>query len=150
MPDPKPIAYRYVGETPTPAASARGKRGRLVEPHTIIDWITTAFELAGVGILVVGALGLLAQCGVRVLQRQSWANTYRALRQGLGRTILLSLEVLVAADIIRSVAVDPTLQSVGVLGLLVLVRTFLSWSLEVEITGVAPWRRAATGADAQA
>ena len=54
---------------------------------------------------------------------------------------MLGLEFLVAADIIRSVAIEPTLQSVGVLGLIVVVRTFLSWSLEIEITGHLPWRR---------
>jgi uncharacterized membrane protein len=114
-----------------------------VEVRTIIELSSTAFELAGVAILILGSLGLLAQAVVRLIQRQAWTETYRALRHGLGRTILLSLEVLVAADIVRSVAVDPTFQTVGVLGLLVLVRTFLSWSLEAEITGALPWRRAA-------
>jgi uncharacterized membrane protein len=117
------------------------KRGRFVDLRTIIAWTTTAFELAGVCILIFGSLGLLVQSLVRVIQRQEWARTYRTLRHGLGRTILLSLETLVAADIVRSVTVDPTFQTVGVLGLLVLVRTFLSWSLEIEITGVLPWRR---------
>jgi uncharacterized membrane protein len=58
-----------------------------------------------------------------------------------GRSILLALELLVAADIIRTVAVDPSLRNVGVLGLIVLIRTFLSFSLEVEIDGTWPWRR---------
>jgi uncharacterized membrane protein len=128
------------------AVSAHGKGERSVEPRTIITWTTTAFELAGVCILILGSLGSLVQSLVRVIQRQPGAMTYRALRYGLGRTILLSLETLVAADIVRSVAVDPTLQTVSVLGLLVLVRTFLSWSLEIEITGVLPWRRAAAHA----
>jgi uncharacterized membrane protein len=67
---------------------------------------------------------------------------YRGLRLDLGRAILVALELLIVADIIRSVAIDPTFASVGVLGLIVLVRTFLSWSLEVEIDGVWPWDRA--------
>jgi len=66
---------------------------------------------------------------------------YHALRQAVGKTILMGLELLVAADIVRTVAIDPTFLTVGVLGLIVLVRTFLSWSLEVEINGIWPWRR---------
>jgi uncharacterized membrane protein len=64
---------------------------------------------------------------------------YRRLRQQLGRTILLGLELLVAADIIRTVAITPTVQSVVVLAGIVLIRTFLSFSLELEITGRWPW-----------
>lgn len=69
---------------------------------------------------------------------------YHQLRQDLGRGILLGLELMVAADIIRTVAVTPTLQSVFVLGVVVLIRTFLSMSLEVELEGRLPWRKAAT------
>jgi Protein of unknown function (DUF1622) len=68
---------------------------------------------------------------------------YRPVRTVFGRSILLGLEFLVAADIIRTIAVEPSLENVGVLGLIVLIRTFLSFSLEVEIDGVWPWRRAA-------
>ena len=69
-------------------------------------------------------------------------QAYKVLRQAFGGTILLALEILVAADLIRTVAVSPTLDNVLVLGLIVLIRTFLSFSLEVEIEGVVPWRRA--------
>lgn len=67
-------------------------------------------------------------------------TVYRSYRQLLGRSILLGLELLVAADIIRSVAVTPTFEGVGVLGIIVLIRTFLSFSLELEITGRWPWQ----------
>ena len=67
---------------------------------------------------------------------------YHRYRKRLGRSILLGLELLVAADIIRTVAVAPTFESVGVLGLIVLIRTFLSFSLELEITGRWPWQKA--------
>jgi uncharacterized membrane protein len=67
------------------------------------------------------------------------------LRQSFGGTLLLGVEVLVAADLIRTVAVAPTLDNVLVLGLIVVIRTFLSFSLETEIEGVVPWRRAAMG-----
>jgi uncharacterized membrane protein len=71
-----------------------------------------------------------------------WAKAYRRYRADLGRGILLGLELLVAADIIGTVAVTPTLQSLAVLGLIVLIRTFLSFSLEVEIEGRWPWQAA--------
>ena len=64
------------------------------------------------------------------------------LREAFGGTILLALEILVAADLIRTVVVSPTLDNVLVLGLIVLIRTFLSFSLEIEIEGMVPWRRA--------
>lgn len=116
-----------------------------MQPRSIIEWSGTAFELAGVAILIVGSLISLARFVERIVRRQQGTRAYRALREGLGRAILLGLEFLVAADIVRSVALEPTFQSIGVLGLLVLVRTFLSWSLEVEVTGTWPWRRAAPG-----
>jgi uncharacterized membrane protein len=72
---------------------------------------------------------------------------YRRFRQNVGRAILLGLELLVAADIIRTVAISPTLQSVAVLSGIVLVRTFLSFSLEVELTGRWPWQRGPETAD---
>jgi uncharacterized membrane protein len=68
-------------------------------------------------------------------------SVYRSYRQLLGRSILLGLELLVAADIIRTVAVTPTFESVGVLAIIVLIRTFLSFSLELEITGRWPWQK---------
>ncbi|MFD4976914.1 DUF1622 domain-containing protein [Streptomyces sp. NPDC058424] len=70
------------------------------------------------------------------------SDGYRAIRRCVGGALLLGLEVLVAAGLIRTVAVAPTLENVGVLGLIVLIRTFLSFSLEVELEAVAPWRRA--------
>jgi uncharacterized membrane protein len=69
------------------------------------------------------------------------ATAYRDYRRGLGQALLLGLELLVAADIIRTVAVTPTLESVAVLAVIVLIRTFLSWSLEVEVEGRFPWQK---------
>ena len=71
---------------------------------------------------------------------------YTALRHNLGRTILLGLEVLIVADIILTVTIDQTLESAATLGLIVLVRTFLSFSLDIEMDGVVPWRRRASEA----
>jgi len=107
----------------------------------IIEAIVTLFEIGGVIALIIGAFfALVKYVGALSKRREDASTAYRQLRQGLGRAILIGLEVLVAADIIRSVAIDPTFTSVGVLGLLVVVRTFLSWSLEVEINGRWPWQ----------
>jgi uncharacterized membrane protein len=113
-----------------------------MDTQHILELVQVGFEIAGVAALVIGSL--VALVGFAVGRRRAAAQPppYRALRSGIGRAILLSLEFLVAADIIRTVALEPTLANIGVLGLLVIVRTFLSWSLEVEITGELPWRRA--------
>ncbi len=112
----------------------------------VIGLIVLGFESIGVGALIIGSLFAVVAYVAALSGRRGASvpriDAYRALRQDLGRAILLGLEFLVAADIIRSVAIDPTLLSVGSLGLLVLVRTFLSWSLEVEIDGAWPWQRA--------
>ncbi|EWT02574.1 hypothetical protein N865_02635 [Intrasporangium oryzae NRRL B-24470] len=98
-----------------------------------------AIDTAGVAVLVIGAA--LAAWRALGNARAKVPDTYRRFRQQLGRTILLGLELLVAADIIRTVAVTPTLESVAVLGLIVAIRTFLSFSLELEITGRWPWQK---------
>lgn len=107
----------------------------------LILLVEKGFQLAGVLVLSVGAFVAVVWFVVGIVQHGGVSARYERLRQGLGRAILIGLEFLVAADIIRSVAIDPTFQSVGVLGLIVLIRTFLSWSLVVEITGSWPWRR---------
>lgn len=119
-----------------------------MDVRPIIALGQTAFEVVGVAILIIGTLISLVRSAVDLVQRQPATKVYQSLRHGLARAILLGLELLVAADIIRSVALEPTFESVGVLGLIVLVRTFLSWSLEVEITGEWPWQRASHAATA--
>ena len=108
--------------------------------HTI-ELIGSAFELAGVAVLVIGSVLAFARYIVSLIRLRDGPVAYRRLRLNLGRSIVLGLELLVAADIINSVAINPTFASVGVLGLIVLVRTFLSWSLDVEINGEWPWQR---------
>ena len=107
-----------------------------------MEWIARGVEAVGVAILVVGSLIALCRAGIQLTERQDPTRVYRRLRSFLGRSILLGLEVLVAADLIRTVAVDPSLENVGVLGLIVLIRTFLSFSLDIEIDGRLPWRAA--------
>ena len=108
--------------------------------HTI-ELIGTAFELAGVGVLAIGSVIAVVRSLVSLISLRDGPVAYRHLRLYLGRSIMIGLELLIAADIIQSVAVDPTPATVGVLGLIVLVRTFLSWSLDVEINGEWPWQR---------
>ena len=94
----------------------------------------------GVAILVVGALAALTPYLISLMRGRASGDSYRIVRQNLGRAILLGLEFLVAADIIRTVAISPTLGSVAALGVIVLIRTFLSMALQVEIEGRWPWQ----------
>ena len=106
-----------------------------------ISDVSKAVEAIGVAVLIVGGCYALGAFALRVA-RSGAAGAYEDLRRSLGRSILLGLEILVAADIIRTIAITPTFTSVGVLGLIVVVRTFLSFSLEVELDGQWPWRKA--------
>lgn len=107
-----------------------------VEP--IAEWI----EVAGVMVIILGGLAATLQfLGVAVRRRLRMIEAYRSYRANLGRAILLGLEFLVAGDIIATVLVDQTLESAAALGIIVLIRTFLSFSLETEIAGQLPWRR---------
>ena len=105
-----------------------------------LDLAEHAFEVAGVGILVGGGL-LSGGVYVRDVIERDRRVAYDRLRHNIGRTILLGLEILIIADIILTVAIDQTLENAATLGLIVLVRTFLSFSLDVELDGVVPWRR---------
>ena len=112
---------------------------------TVMDHVAQGFEALGAAILVVGVIWSFVLAAVAA-RRSGWtAQAYLVLRQAFGGTLLLGLEVLVAADLLRTVAVAPSLNNVYVLGLIVAIRTFLSFSLETEIEGVAPWRRALIG-----
>ena len=103
-----------------------------------VERVGLVIDGAGVIVIVVGLLVALLKY---VLAGSRVADPFRQLRQDLGRGILLGLEFLVAADIIRTVAVTPTLQSVLVLGMIVVIRTFLSMALQVEVEGRVPWQR---------
>ena len=107
--------------------------------NQIVEAIGRGVDIAGV-IAIAGGIGLTVAVAAGRLWRRE-REVYRRLRQEVGRAILLGLELLVAADIIRTVAISPTLESVAVLAGIVLVRTFLSFSLEVELTGKWPWQR---------
>jgi uncharacterized membrane protein len=105
-----------------------------------VELVGLAVDLVGVAVIVV-AIGIAGVAFVRGLNRgRPFETSYRSLRQSIGRGILLGLELLVAGDIIRTVAIAPTFSSLGVLAGIVLIRTFLSFSLEVELTGRWPWQ----------
>ena len=111
------------------------------EAH-VAEWARLAargIEAVGIGVIVLGALAATAVFAWNV--RAGFSEAYRCYRRHLGHAILLGLEFLVAADIIATVTVEPSLQNVGALALIVLIRTFLSFSLEVEINGRWPWQQ---------
>lgn len=109
----------------------------------LMEHVAQVFETAGAGVLVLGLVWSVV-LAIRAWRRDGGRRGFQALRESFGGVLLLGLEILVAADLIRTVAVTPTLNSVAVLGLIVLIRTFLSFSLQIEIDGVPPWRRALT------
>lgn len=108
---------------------------------SIVHWLARAIEAVGISLIVVGALIATAIFLARLARKEKFKDNYQWYRANLGRAILLGLEFLVAADIIGTVAVDPTFYNLGVLGLIVVIRTFLSFSLELEITGRWPWQK---------
>lgn len=106
----------------------------------VAEWCAAVVELIGVGLIVVLTVYALVFALVQLIRRFHGQEVYRQARLRLAHGILLGLEFLVAADIIHTVAVDLTFETVGVLAIVVLIRTFLSFSLEVEISGRWPWQ----------
>jgi uncharacterized membrane protein len=105
----------------------------------IMDVVGTSVD--GIGVFIVAGGAVVATARLVLYRVHRTGNYYSLYRQDVGRAILLGLEFLIAGDIIRTVVVAPTLQNVLVLGLIVLIRTFLSLSLQLEIEGKLPWRR---------
>ena len=109
--------------------------------RTAIEWAALGIEMLGAIIIVAGVLRVAITRGtVRFLMKLDEPGAYESYKHQIGRSLLLGLEFLVAGDVVRTVALEPTLDNVAVLGLLVLVRTFLSWTLTVEIEGRWPWQ----------
>jgi uncharacterized membrane protein len=104
----------------------------------LMDGIGRAVDAVGVIVIVLGAI--LATGSFMVKRHKEAGKSYRVYRQDLGRAILLGLEFLIAGDIIRTVVVAPTLENVFILGLIVLIRTFLSMALQLEVEGRWPWQ----------
>ena len=111
-----------------------------MDVHGAVDAIGLAVDGIGVAVIVGAILVAGAAFARSLIRDRPFTSSYRQLRQSIGRGILLGLELLVAGDIIRTVAVAPTFTSVGVLAMIVAIRTFLSFSLDVELTGRWPWQ----------
>jgi len=109
--------------------------------RTLIEWAALGIEIMGAAVIVAGVIKVAITRGtVRYLFQLDKPGAYQSYKHQMGKTLLLGLEFLVAGDVVRTVALEPTLNNVAVLGVLVLIRTFLSWSLAVEIEGRWPWQ----------
>lgn len=107
----------------------------------VIEWAALVIEILGAAVIIAGVIRVVVTRGtIRYLLHLDQQGAYESYKHQLGKTLLLGLEFLVAGDVVRTVALEPTLNNVGVLGLLVMIRTFLSWSLVVEIEGRWPWQ----------
>lgn len=106
------------------------------------EFVTTAFEVLGVAAMVLGIVTAVVLAIVRWARQRDGRRAFTTLRETIGLSILLGLEILVAADLVKTVTSAPSLTDAAVLAIIVLLRTVLSFSLQVEIEGVAPWRRA--------
>lgn len=116
----------------------------------IVEWSALLIEFTGISVIVLGAIFVLVRYAIDTARHGSDSDSsYGCLRRRLGRVILLGLEFLVAADIVATVLIDPSLISVTTLGIIVLIRTFLSWSLEVELEGRWPWQSRPVGVNAK-
>ena len=133
----------------TPGLTASGTAEVTSSFTTVMEHVAQAFEALGALTLIAGVFWSAVLAVVAWRRSGAGAQTFWALRRAFGASLLLALEVLVAADLIRTVAVAPSLTNVLVLGLIVLIRTFLSFSLETEIEGVVPWRRALSSGASQ-
>src|SRR5687767_10756417 len=112
----------------------------------LMEAVVRGFEVGGVAVLVVGSVAAFVSAAVSY-RRVGGRRAYEGARRNVGRAILLGLEFLIIADIVMTITIDPTLNSAVALGVIVLVRTFLSFSLEIELEGSLPWRRQAAGQD---
>jgi uncharacterized membrane protein len=112
-----------------------------VHYEEFISDVVRVVEVVGACIMVLGGFAALVVFGVEALRPATRSGAYVRLRRSLGRAILLGLEILIIGDIVRTIIVDPTLQSVSVLGIIVVIRIVLSFSLEIEIDGTWPWAR---------
>ena len=113
--------------------------------HHVIEWLALGIELLAVAVIVSAVIILAIRRGtVRYLFHLGEPGAYENYKHVLAKALLLGIELLVAADVVRTVALEPTLNNVAILGLLVVVRTFLSWSMAVELEGRWPWQQRLT------
>ncbi len=108
----------------------------------VFSWVAVAFEALGATSMVVGFLIAIVLGGRALLRGQDGSAAFQTVRRTLAGAIMLGLEILVAADLIRTITSNPSLEEAAILGLIVLIRTVLSLSIQIEIEGVLPWKRA--------
>jgi uncharacterized membrane protein len=113
----------------------------------VMEDVARGFEAVGVAVIVIGGVVALV-AGAKDFRNAS--KFFVDVRRDFGKPLILGLEILVAADIVKTITVDPSLESVAVLGILVAVRIALSFSLDIEVDGILPWRRVETGAKLKA
>jgi uncharacterized membrane protein len=118
-------------------------QGESVTFLSSMERVVQIFELVGVAVLALGGVIGFLRYGLRYVRREQ-GDSFGILRHDIGRAILLGLEILIIADIVKTITIETTFESAASLGLIVLVRTFLSFSLEIELYGAPPWRRAET------
>lgn len=111
----------------------------------LIKWVAVGIEAIAIGIIVLGAITTTIIFLVRIIKEGALEDCYRRFRSDFGKAVLLGLEFLIASDIVGTVAIGPTYSDLGILALLVVIRTFLSFSLELEITGRWPWQPTTDG-----
>lgn len=111
----------------------------------VIEVIVLGVEIVAVAILSIGVAVVLLRGVLGIATRKPWEQVYEGMRVGMGRALLLGLEVLIAADIIVTVVLELTIANVAALGLLVVIRTFLSWAIQLETAGHWPWQPARDG-----
>ncbi|CAB4910782.1 MAG: DUF1622 domain-containing protein [Actinobacteria bacterium] len=119
-----------------------------MDPAGFFSASVAVFDFAGVVVIVAGALAAVILVIVRLFQRRT-SEALRAFRDMMGGAILLGLEIFVAGDLIKTITQTPTIDSVIVLGIIVIIRTVLSFTIQIEIEGTLPWRRALTQSGAQ-
>lgn len=115
----------------------------------LVRLISQVVELSGIGVTVIGIAYSSFRYLTQLRRHDPELDSYRIYRRGVGRSILLGLEFLVAADIIRTVTASASFASVGILAAIVLIRTFLSMTLELEIDGRLPWQEVASTAPSE-
>lgn len=125
---------------PGAAPPERCHAGAVFDFHTIMEFVVYVFEIGGVAILL-GGTGVALWVGAFAWRRSGRRAAYEVLRHDVGRAILLGLEFLIIADIVKTITVETTMQAAFALGVIVVVRTFLSFSLSIELDGHLPWRR---------
>jgi uncharacterized membrane protein len=126
-----------------------GSGGGFAGFDQLIKWVAVGIEGIAIGIIVIGALTTTIIFLVEIIREGALEECYRKFRSDFGKAVLLGLEFLIASDIVGTVAIGPTYRDLGILGLLVVIRTFLSFSLELEITGRWPWQNDANGHKAE-